>query len=76
MGTYFSKAQNLRMILRDRVNALLREVDVLVMPTTPQKPFKLEENARSRGHIPGNQHVPEYLVVQLDRSPGAFRALR
>ena len=49
MGTYFSKAQNLRMILRDRVNALLREVDVLVMPTTPQKPFKLEETPDPEG---------------------------
>ena len=61
MSTYFSKAQNLRMVLRDKVNELLREVDVLVMPTTPQKPFKLArtpgfalETSMSRNTTPFN----------------------
>ena len=49
MSTYFSKAQNLRMVLRNDVNALLRDVDLLVMPTTPQKPFKLEERPDPEG---------------------------
>ena len=44
MSTYFSKAQNLRMVLRKEVDELLREVDVLVMPTTPQKPIKLAQS--------------------------------
>ena len=48
-STYFSKAQNLRMMLRDGVNALLREVDVLATPTTPQKPFKLEQTPDPEG---------------------------
>ena len=43
MSTYFSKAQNLRMLLRDGVDELLAAVDVLAMPTTPQKPFKLNQ---------------------------------
>lgn len=41
MSTYFGKAQNLRMVLRDETDRLLGEVDALAMPTTPQKPFKL-----------------------------------
>ena len=49
MSTYFSKAQNLRMVLRNEVNELLREVDVLVMPTTPQKPFRLEQTPDPEG---------------------------
>ena len=48
-STYFSKAQNLRMGLRDGVSALLGEVDVLVTPTTPQKPFKLEQTPDPEG---------------------------
>ena len=43
MSTYFGKAQNLRMVLREETDRLLREVDMLAMPTTPQKPFKLLE---------------------------------
>ena len=49
MSTYFSKAQNLRMVLREKVSELLREVDVLVMPTTPQKPFELEQRPNPAG---------------------------
>ena len=49
MSTYFSKAQNLRMVLRNEVSELLREVDVLAMPATPQKPFKLEERPDPEG---------------------------
>lgn len=41
MSTYFSKAQNLRMELTNKIDEQLGEVDVLVMPTTPQKPYKL-----------------------------------
>jgi amidase len=43
MSTYFSKAQNLRMVLREETDRLLQDVDVLATPTTPQKPFKLLE---------------------------------
>lgn len=47
MSTYFSKAQNLRMVLRDETDRLLSDVDLLAMPTTPQKPFKLLETMDS-----------------------------
>jgi amidase len=43
MSGYFGKAQNLRMVLREETDRLLTEVEVLAMPTTPQKPFKLQE---------------------------------
>jgi len=45
MSTYYSKAQNLRMLLREQVDEALGRVDVLAMPTTPQKPFKLMDDA-------------------------------
>ncbi|HZT97646.1 MAG TPA: amidase family protein, partial [Chloroflexota bacterium] len=44
MSTYYSKAQNLRMLLRDQVDQALERVDVLAMPTTPQKPLKLVDD--------------------------------
>lgn len=40
---YHSKAQNLRRLLRDHVNRMFNEVDVLATPTTPMKPFRLKE---------------------------------
>jgi len=44
MSTYYSKAQNLRMLLREQVDEALGRVDVLAMPTTPQKPYKLMDD--------------------------------
>jgi amidase len=44
MSTYYSKAQNLRMLLREQVDEALGRVDVLAMPTTPQKPLKLSDD--------------------------------
>ena len=43
-STYFSKAQNLRQELREQMNKLLEEVDVLAMPTTPVKAVKLKSS--------------------------------
>lgn len=36
-GRYYARAQNLRRTLRAAYDAALREVDLLLMPTTPQK---------------------------------------
>lgn len=40
-STYYSKAQNLRMVLREEVDRLLSEYDALALPTIPMKPLKL-----------------------------------
>ena len=47
-STYFSKAQNLRLALREEVDRLLKEYDVLALPTTPMPPYKLVEKASLR----------------------------
>ncbi len=36
-GRYYAKAQNLARSLREAYDAALRDADLLVMPTTPQK---------------------------------------
>jgi amidase len=40
-GTYFSRATNLRTVLRRQVDAVLEDYDALVTPTTPMKAFRL-----------------------------------
>lgn len=42
-SVHYSKAQNLRRLMRDRINALLQTYDVLALPTTPMKPTKLRD---------------------------------
>ncbi len=44
-GKYYSKAQNLRRPLTEAYNTALNEYDLLIMPTTPQKPTKLKQNS-------------------------------
>ena len=39
-GRLYAKAQNQRRALRDAYDQVLKQVDVLVMPTTPQKAHK------------------------------------
>lgn len=41
---YQVKAQMLRRVLREEVDKVLERVDVLAMPTTPMKPFRLKED--------------------------------
>jgi amidase len=43
LNVYYGKAQNLRLLLREQVDQALERVDLLAMPTTPQKPFRLME---------------------------------
>lgn len=67
MSTYFSKAQNLRMLLRDQLNEVLSGVDVLAMPTTPYKPTKLAE--RFEGADPRIPAVRRALSGTSNTSP-------
>jgi len=50
-STYFSKAQNLRFAMRQQVDSLLNEVDVLVTPTTPMKAVRLLTVKESLGEM-------------------------
>jgi amidase len=43
-GVYYSKAQNLRRVLRAEINRLLEKFDVLALPTTPMKPTRLRDS--------------------------------
>lgn len=40
-GAHFGKAQNLRLELRRQIDSLLRDVDLLITPTTPEGPAEL-----------------------------------
>jgi len=55
-GMFYAKAQNLRRVLRAAYDDALRDVDLLLMPTTPQLPPLLPQR-------PG---LDEYLGVALD----------
>ena len=54
MSTYFSKAQNLRVVLREQIDEALRHVDILVMPTTVQKPTRLLDSVDTKTLVMGN----------------------
>lgn len=55
-GHFYAKAQNLRSILRAAYDAAFAEVDLLVMPTTPQLPPPL----------PPAPNLDEYLDIALN----------
>lgn len=44
-GSFYARAQNLRRALREAYDAAFREVDVLIMPTTPQLPTRHDFSA-------------------------------
>ncbi|MFO1059053.1 MAG: amidase family protein [Dongiaceae bacterium] len=50
-GTYFSRATNLRTVLRRQVDAVLAEHDALVTPTTPMKAFRLLDHKVSMTEV-------------------------
>jgi amidase len=50
-GRLYGKAQNLRAGVREAYVAVLRQVDALVMPTTPMKALRYEANLRPRAVI-------------------------
>jgi len=43
-GRYYAKAQNLVPVLREAYDKALKEVDILIMPTTPMKAMPIPEN--------------------------------
>jgi amidase len=47
-GRLYAKAQNMRVSLRAAYDAVLQQVDALVMPTTPIKALRYEVNPRPR----------------------------
>jgi amidase len=57
-GTPFARAHNLRLELRRQLDAILKDVDLLITPTTPTGPFKLTDQA----------------PISLDRRLAALRA--
>lgn len=40
---YYSKAQQIRRMLCDRVKAIFNDVDIIIMPVSPQTAFKIGE---------------------------------
>jgi amidase len=50
-GRLYAKAQNMRTLLRGSYDAVLQQVDALVMPTTPIKALHYEPNLRPRAMI-------------------------
>ena len=54
-GRYYAKAQNLVPVLREAYDKALKEVDLLIMPTTPMKAMP----------FPGNPTVGEYFGTAL-----------
>jgi amidase len=70
LSTYYSKAQNLRLTLRQQVDDVLRTVDVLAMPTTPQKPFQLVESIDARAlHTRGPNMTDNTVPFDLTGHP-------
>ena len=55
-GKFYSKAQNLRRTLRAAYDDALRQVDILLMPTTPKRPTKHNHDAT----------LSEYLEIALN----------
>jgi amidase len=50
-GIYLSKALNLRFAMREQVNRLFEEFDVLVTPTIPMKAFRLLDHPVSAAEV-------------------------
>lgn len=44
---YYTKAQKVRRLIKDKTEALLQEYDFIVMPTTPTPAFKLGEHSNN-----------------------------
>ena len=44
---YYTKAQKVRRLIRDKTKAILKEYDFIIMPITPTTAFKLGEHANN-----------------------------
>jgi amidase len=58
-GVYPGHAQNLRLALRGQVEAALRDVDLLITPTTPVRPHPIDVLVRATHQIPNPLIVAE-----------------
>ena len=61
-SVYFSKAQNARMWMTEKLDGALRDLDILVTPTTPMKAARLTEELRpgswqGRGAFDNNRNT-------------------
>jgi aspartyl-tRNA(Asn)/glutamyl-tRNA(Gln) amidotransferase subunit A len=59
---YYSKAQKVRRVIRDKTNALLEQYDFLILPTTSTPPFKLGEKANN----PIAMYLADLFTVQAN----------
>ncbi|MEE9202248.1 MAG: amidase, partial [Dehalococcoidia bacterium] len=58
-GHYYAKAQNLRRVLTAAYDEALKQVDILLMPTTPKTAGPLKEKYTLAEHIStGSEHIP------------------
>lgn len=59
---YYGQAQKVRRILQDKTNALLEEVDFIMMPTSPGTPFKIGEQSND----PIKMYLEDIYTVQAN----------
>ena len=57
---YYTKAQKVRRLIRDKTKAILSEYDFLVLPTTPTTAFKLGEHSKD----PLEMYLADLFTVQ------------
>lgn len=59
---YYTKAQKVRRLIKDKTEALLQEYDFIIMPTTPAPAFKLGEHQ----HNPLEMYLSDLFTVQAN----------
>jgi aspartyl-tRNA(Asn)/glutamyl-tRNA(Gln) amidotransferase subunit A len=59
---YYSKAQKVRRLLRDKTNEILRQNDFILMPTTPHTAFDIGQNAND----PIAMYLEDIFTVQAN----------
>ena len=64
---YYTKAQQVRRLIRDEAERLLEQYDVLLSPTTPTTAFRLgEKTDRSAGSNPLQMYLADIFTVQAN----------
>lgn len=61
---YYTKAQKVRRLIKDKTEALLRDYDFIIMPTTPTPAFKLGEHDNN----PLDMYLTDLFTVQANIS--------
>ena len=59
---YYTKAQRVRRLIKDKTEALLRDYDFIIMPTTPTPAFKLGEHSSN----PLEMYLADLFTVQAN----------